>query len=61
MDEWTGLRPHIQALLAAMRHDWDAVRAELDLLDDEALNALRTASGDLDVELGWALAQRGRE
>lgn len=61
MDEWVGYRPHIQALLGAIRHDWDAVRAELDLLDDEELNVLRTGSGDLDVELGRALAQRGRE
>ena len=61
MNEWEGLRPHIQALLAAMRHDWDEVRAELDLLDSETLNVLRCASGDLDVEIGYTLAQRGHE
>ena len=54
-------RPEILALLAAMSRDWDAVRLELDLLPEDDLTALRHASGDLDVEIGYALAQRGCE
>jgi hypothetical protein len=44
-----------------MSRDWDAVRLELGLLPEDELTALRHASGDLDVEIGYALAQRGCE
>ena len=61
MSNREGWRPHIDALLAVLRGDLDAARAELDLLTNDDLVALQNAGGDLDVEAGWMLAQRGRE
>jgi hypothetical protein len=52
--------PHFQALLAVLRGDMDRARGELDLLGDDELEALRRANGDLELELGWVLAERGQ-
>jgi len=53
--------PHFRALLAVLGGDLDAARSELDLLGDDELMALRQASDDLELELAWALAERGRQ
>jgi len=53
-------RPEIMALHAALRFDYDAVRQELNLLDDIELVVLRGASTDLQLDIAVLLQERAR-
>jgi alkylhydroperoxidase family enzyme len=53
-------RPETLALLAALRYDYDAVRRELDLLNDIELVVLRGASLDLQLDIAVLLEERAR-
>ncbi|TMC05988.1 MAG: hypothetical protein E6J41_20180 [Chloroflexi bacterium] len=53
-------RPEVMALLACLRYDYDAVRHELDLLDDIELAVLRGASLDLQLDITVLQQERAR-
>jgi hypothetical protein len=53
-------RPETMALLAALRFDYDALRHELNLLNDIELVVLRGASTDLQLDIAVLLQERAR-
>jgi hypothetical protein len=53
-------RPEVMALLAALRFDYDAVRHQLELLDDLELVVLRGASLDLQLDITVVQQERAR-
>ena len=53
-------RPEVVALLAALRFDYDAVRHELDLLDDIELGVLRGTTLDLQLDITVVQQERAR-
>ena len=54
-------QPQAGALLAALRHDLAGIRAHLDRLSDDELDALSSGLYDVAIELRFTTVDRGRE